>query len=112
MKPTALPSAVVTGVPAAGRLVRGHAVRVQQHQPPRRSAEVMDPGHRLLPPVAALLEVHGPGDPAGLGRQRPVIGVAPQPRPTVAHPQCLERPQAGHRHPEALDHGVHGVGRQ
>ena len=55
-----------------GQLVGGDAVEVQQHQPARRPAEVVHPGHRLLAAVAALLQVDGrrPSNPASAGSVR------------------------------------------
>ena len=55
--------------------------QVQQHEPAWRLAEVLHAGDRLLPAVAALLQVHGRTDPAHFVRDRPVIGLEAQPRP-------------------------------
>ena len=72
------------------------AVQVQEHQPPRRVAEVVHPGHRLLPAVAALVQVHRGLDPADLVRDGPVIGIQAEPGHLGGDPQRLERPHARH----------------
>ena len=89
--------------PAVGRGHRGaclgqpirRPVQMQQHQPARRSSEVVDPGHRLLSPVAALVQMHGRGQPVDLVGDGPVVGVDPQPRPTGRNAQRIRGPAAG-----------------
>ena len=52
--------------------VRQHVprpVEVQEDQPPRRPAEVVHPGDRLLAAVAALVQVHGGAQPVDLVRR-------------------------------------------
>ena len=75
------------------------AVQVQEDQPPRRVAEVVHPGHRLLAPVAALVQVHRGLDPADLVRDGPVIGIQAEPGHPRGDPQRLERPHARQRGP-------------
>src|SRR5258706_659102 len=74
-------------------------VQVQHDEPARRMAEVMYPGNGLLAAVAALVQLHGGLDPAHLVRDRPVIGVDPEPRPVRGDPQRLVR--SGPGQPEA-----------
>src|SRR6266851_2338021 len=74
-------------------------VQVQHDEPARRMAEVMYPGNSLLAAVAAFVQLHGGLDPAHLVRDRPVIGVDPEPRPVRGDPQRLVRPGPGQ--PEA-----------
>src|SRR5260370_2790194 len=62
-------------------------------------AEVMYPGNSLLAAVAAFVQLHGGLDPTHLVRDRPVIGVHPEPRPVRGDPQRLVRP--GPAQPEA-----------
>ena len=70
---------------------------MQQHQPPRRAAQVVHPRDRLLPAVAALAQVDGRPQPVDLVRDRPVVGLLAQPRPPGGDPQGLVRPGAGQR---------------
>ena len=66
------------------------AVQVQQHQPPRRAAEVVHPGDRLLPAVAALVQVDGGGRATDSSlRDRAVVAVHPEPRTAGLHAQRL-----------------------
>ena len=86
----------------AGRRAVGRAVEVQQHQHPRRSAQVVHPRDGLLPAVAALVQVDGAlaraADPADLVRDGPLVGVDAQPRPQRRHPVCLVGPYPGGAH--------------
>lgn len=77
-----------------GQPVR-RAVQVQENEPPRRVAEVMDPRDGLLAAVAPLVQVHGGLDEADLMRQGLVVGVEPGPRDARRDPGGLEGPQAG-----------------
>ena len=70
---------------------------MQQRQPARRPAEGVHPGDRLLAAVAALVEVDGRADPAGLVGDRAVVGVEAQPGLAAGDPQRLEGPQAARR---------------
>ncbi len=73
----------------------GRAVQVQEDEPPRRVAEVMDPRDGLLAAVAPLVQVHGGLDEADLMRQGLVVGVEPGPGDARRDPGGLEGPQAG-----------------
>ncbi len=76
---------------AVRRQVDLAAVQVQEDQPARRLAEVLHPGDGLLPPVAALLEVHGGADPAQLVRDGPVVGLEAEARAVLLDAQRLVR---------------------
>ena len=71
------------------------AVQVQEYEPARRVAEVMDPRDGLLAAVAPLVQVHGGLDEADFVRQGLVVGVKPGPRDARRDPRGLEGPQAG-----------------
>ena len=73
------------------------AVEVQQRQPARRPAEGVHPRDGLLAAVAALVEVDGGADPAGLVGDRAVVGVEAEARLAAGDPQRLERPQPAGR---------------
>ena len=77
-----------------GQLVR-LAGQVQQHELARRLAEVVHAGHRLLPAVAALVQVHGLADEADLVRDRAVIGLEAQARAACLDAHGFEGPRAG-----------------
>ncbi|SKU57841.1 Uncharacterised protein [Mycobacteroides abscessus subsp. abscessus] len=82
----------------------GGTVQMQQHQRTRWLAQVVHPGHRLLPAIAALGQMHGPwivtdGDPSHLVRYGPLIGVQGEAGAGGGHPQRLERPESGGTHP-------------
>ena len=95
-KPTDLLARAAASAPRAGSRF-SRAVEVQQRQPARRPAEGVHPGDGLLAAVAALVEVHGGADPAGLVGDRAVVGVQAQPRLAAGDPQRLEGPQAAGR---------------
>ena len=80
---------------ARRRQLLADAVEVQQHQPPRRAAEVVHPRDRLLPAVAALVQVDGGAQPLQLVGDGAVVGVDAEPRPAGLHPQRLVRVQPG-----------------
>ena len=92
-KPTVRPSRTSGG--AGRRQLVALPGQVDQHQPARRPAQVLHPGDRLLPPVAALVQVHRGADPAHLVRDGPVVRLGAQPRPPRLHPQRLVRPGPG-----------------
>ncbi len=73
------------------------AVQVQEDQPARRLAQVVDPGDGLLAAVAALLEVDGGADPAQLVGDGPVVGLQAQPGAVGLDAQCLQRQDADRR---------------
>ena len=75
----------------------GLARQVHEHEPTRGPAEILHARHRLLAPVAALVEMYRRADPADLVRDRPVIGLEPQPRPASLDPLRLVGPQSGGR---------------
>ena len=63
---------------------------MQQHQPPRRVPQVVHLGHRLLPAVAALAQVHGRAQPVQLVRDRRAVDLGRGPRAPRLDPQRLE----------------------
>ena len=82
-----------TSAPRGRQDVPG-AVEVEEDEPARRPAEVVHPGHRLLPAVAALVQVHGGAQPVDLVDDRAVVGLearAAAARPRSAAPR---RPRA------------------
>ena len=91
-KPTRAPSRVSVG--AVGRQVVDRAVEMQQHEPPRRTSEGVHPGHRLLAAVAALLEVDGSPEQAGLVRDGALVGVDADPADAGRDAQRLPGPDA------------------
>src|SRR5215207_10940683 len=97
-------------VAVRGQLVTD-PVEVQQDQPARRPAEVVHPGHRLLPAVAPLLQVNRSADPLRLLDDRPVVGLGPQPRPAGGHPQRFVRLHPDQRRAGRLHHRIQPVAR-
>ena len=91
-RPAARPCS--TSAPTIGQHVAG-AVEVEQHQAPRRPAEVVHPRDGLLPAVAALVQVHGGAQPVDLVGDRAVVGLEPEPRPPGRDAQRLAGPGAG-----------------
>ena len=107
---------------AGGRT--GHrAVEVGEHQHAGRFAEVVHPRDRLLPAVAALVQVHRGADPPDLVRDGPLIGVDAQAGPQSGDPVGFVCPDAGRtdprsrqpfapcRQPLAGHHGIERDGR-
>ena len=68
-------------------------VEVQEDQPTRRPAEVVHPRDRLLPAVAALVQVHGRAQPVDLVRDGAVVGLEAEPRTPRGDAQRLGRPE-------------------
>ena len=90
-KPTARPSRL-SSAPWAGQPVLG-AVEVEQGEPARRTAQGVHPSDRLLPAVAALVEVDGRADPARLVGDRAVVRVEPDDAPHRARCAAPRRPR-------------------
>ena len=98
------PRAVQGDVGAVGRQVVDRAVEVQQHEAARRTSERVHPGHGLLAAVAALLEVDGPTEQAGLVGDGAVVGVDADPADAGRDAQRLPGPRA-HRRAELVGEG-------
>src|SRR3954451_21042985 len=71
------------------------AVQVQEHEAARRPTEVVHASDGLLPPVAALVQVDGGGQPGQLVGNRAVVAVHPEPRPAGLDTQRLVGVEAG-----------------
>ena len=75
--------------PSTGKYrITGHrpipgAVEVQQYQHARWFAQVMDASDGLLTAIAALVQMNCVADPADLVRDRPLVGVDPEPGPAT-----------------------------
>jgi hypothetical protein len=59
------------------------------------AAKILHPGDRLLPSVAALVEVDGAADPSHLVRNGPMVGFKTEPGTPSLNAERLERPQTG-----------------
>jgi hypothetical protein len=71
------------------------AVEVQEDEPSRRPAQVVDTRDGLLAAVAALVQVDRRPDPAHLVWNCPVIGLEAEPRLVCRDAQRFIGPQAG-----------------
>ena len=91
------PSSASRSSRAVRRQVDLAAVEVQEDQPARRLAQVLDPGDRLLAPVAALLQVHRRADPAQLVRDGAVVGLEAEAGPVLLDAQRLVREEPDRR---------------
>lgn len=84
------------------------SVEVQQYQPARRSAHVVQAGHRLLSPVAPLGQVHRRPDEPEFVRQRLVVGVGADGGNPGGDPQRVQCPRpalwSGRTLPAGEDH--------
>ena len=67
-------------------------VEVQEDDPPRRAPQVVHPGDRLLPAVAALVQVHRRAQPVDLVGDGAVVGLEPEARPPRSNTQRLGGP--------------------
>ena len=72
-------------------------VEVQHDEPSRRAPEVVHARDRLLPAVAALVQVHGGAQPVQLVRDRAVVDLVGRPRPPRLDAHRLAGPGADER---------------